>query len=220
MDFGKHREREKGREHTLPVSQAPSREFAPRERSNPEPRALRIAPFNFAVWLRLRCLISTLNRTQIVSFNFAVRLRLRITPRSHPSTSLANPKPRSYIRLHRDRTLGSHQDGTDRTEIAIEKWFGFDEFDRISPNLMNFFFVGFCFCVYLLRNDIIYLFGSWENVRNKKKMCFLYYFQQHNQILENIFQIIFWNATKYLKIFSFPENSISQNYLFFGRYST
>ena len=30
------------------------------------------------------------------------------------------------------------------------------------------FFVGFCFlCVYLLRNDIIYLFGSWENVSNK-----------------------------------------------------
>ena len=37
-----------------------------------------------------------------------------------------------------------------------------------------FFFVGFCFfCVYLLRNDIIYLFGSWENVSNKAKMCFL-----------------------------------------------
>ena len=30
------------------------------------------------------------------------------------------------------------------------------------------FFVRFCFfCVYLLRNDIIYLFGSWENVSNK-----------------------------------------------------
>ena len=39
-------------------------------------------------------------------------------------------------------------------------------------------------------------------------MCFLYYFQQHNQILENIFQSIFWNATRHLKIFSFPENSI------------
>ena len=35
------------------------------------------------------------------------------------------------------------------------------------------------------------LFGSWENVRNKKKMCFLYYFQQHNQTLKNIFQSIF-----------------------------
>ena len=33
------------------------------------------------------------------------------------------------------------------------------------PDLMNFF-LGFClFCVSVLRNDIIYLFGSWENVR-------------------------------------------------------
>ena len=118
--------------------------------------------------------------------------------KSHPSTSLANPKPRSHLRLHWDHTPGSHWDNTDRTEIAIEKWLGFDEFDRI--------------CVYLLRNCIIYLFGSWENVRNKKKMCFLYYFQQHNQTLENIFQSIFWNATKHLKIFSFPENSISRKY--------
>ena len=87
---------------------------------------------------------------------------------------------------------------------------GFDEF----------FLVGFCFCVYLLRNGIIYLFGSWENVRNKKKMCFLYYFQQHNQTLENIFQSIFWNATKHLKIFFFSKNSISGKYLFSGKYFT
>ena len=56
----------------------------------------------------------------------------------------------------------------------------------------------------------------WETIRN----CFLYYFQQHNQTLENIFQNIFWNATKHLKIFSFPENSISGKYLFFGKYFT
>ena len=79
-------------------------------------------------------------------FDFVVWLRLRITPRSHPSTSPANPEPKSCLRLCRDRTLGSHQGGidrTDRTEIAIEKWLGFDEF----------FLVGFCFCVYLLSND-------------------------------------------------------------------
>ena len=51
-------------------------------------------------------------------------------------------------------------------------------------------------------------------------MCFLYYFQQHNQALENIFQNIFWNATKHLKIFSFPENSISRKYLFSRKYFT
>ena len=38
------------------------------------------------------------------------------------------------------------------------------------------------------------------------KMGFLEHFQQHNQTLEKTFQSIFWNATKYLKIFSFPEN--------------
>ena len=94
----------------------------------------------------------------------------------------------------------------------------------IWPNLMNFFWLGFDefdrICVYLLRNCIIYLFGSWENVRNNKKMCFLYYFQQHNQTPENIFQSIFWNATKYLKMFSFPENSISEKYLFSEKYFT
>ena len=33
------------------------------------------------------------------------------------------------------------------------------------------------------------------------KMGFLEHFQQNNQTLENIFQSIFWNATKHLKIF-------------------
>ena len=33
-------------------------------------------------------------------------------------------------------------------------------------------------------------------------MGFLEHFQEHNQTLENIFQSIFWNATKHLKIFS------------------
>ena len=38
------------------------------------------------------------------------------------------------------------------------------------------------------------------------KMGFLKHFQEYNQTPENIFQNIFWNATKDLKIFSFPEN--------------
>ena len=37
-------------------------------------------------------------------------------------------------------------------------------------------------------------------------MGFLEHFQEHNQTLKNIFQNIFWNATKHMKIFSFPEN--------------
>ena len=51
-------------------------------------------------------------------------------------------------------------------------------------------------------------------------MCFLWYFQEHNQTPENIFQNFFWNATKHLKIFSFPKNSISGKYLFSGKYFT
>ena len=46
----------------------------------------------------------------------------------------------------------------------------------------------------------------WENVRNMIKMGFLEHFQEYNQTPENIFQNIFWNATKHLKIFFFPEN--------------
>ena len=95
-----------------------------------------LIPFDFAVWFRLR--------RRIAPFEFADKLRalrlrtlrlwLRIAPRSHPSTSPVNPEPRSRIRLHQDRTPGSHRDGTDctdHTEIAIEKWLGFDEFDGI-----------------------------------------------------------------------------------------
>ena len=37
-------------------------------------------------------------------------------------------------------------------------------------------------------------------------------FLRTQQTLENIFQNIFWNATKHLKIFSFPENSIFRKY--------
>ena len=40
-------------------------------------------------------------------------------------------------------------------------------------------------------NDIIYSFGNQENVSNKSKMCFLWYFQEHNQIPENIFRNFF-----------------------------
>ena len=44
------------------------------------------------------------------------------------------------------------------------------------------------------------------------KMGFLEHFQEYNQTPENIFQNVFQNATKHLKIFSFPENEISEKY--------
>ena len=59
---------------------------------------------------------STSNRTQIAPFDFASEPKGQDhTPlTSHPSTS-----PRW------------HWDSTDRTEFAIKKWLGFDEFDRV-----------------------------------------------------------------------------------------
>ena len=96
-------EEESGKEHTPPANQAPAREIAPRERSNPEPRALRlrlrIAPFDFIF--------------APFDFNFAGEPGAQITHLTSP-------------RSHRDGT-----DRTDHTKIAIEKWLGFDEFDRI-----------------------------------------------------------------------------------------
>ena len=103
-----------------------------RERSHPD-HATNLEPR--ALWLR------------------TLRLRLRIAPRLHPSTSSANPEPRAQSpwTLTSNRTQitpfnfagepraqitpstspRSHRDSTDRTKIAIEKWLGFDEFDRI-----------------------------------------------------------------------------------------
>ena len=57
-----------------------------------------------------------------------------------------------------------------------------------------------------------------ENVRNMIKLGFSEHFQEYNQTSENIFQKIFWNATKHRKIFSFPENNISEKYLFSEKY--
>ena len=70
-----------------------------------------------------------------------------------------------------------------------------------------FFFSGFYLCFWIEEWNYIFI---WQ-LRKCEKMCFLWYFQQHNQTPENIFHNIFWNATKHLKIFSFPENSISGN---------
>ena len=132
---------------------------------------------------------------------------------SHPSTLPANLKAR-IARLWLCRWTqrpGSHafdfadfarlrlcRDGTETAPIALRSqlrncWVlmnltGFDEF----------FLVGFCFCVYLLRNDIIYLFGSWENVRKCEEQE------------ENVFSILFSttqpNTRKY-----FPKHFLECN---------
>ena len=110
--------------------------------------------------------------------------RLRATNPDRRSTSTSNrtQSPGSHafdfvdfarLQLRRYHTPGSHafdfadfarlrlrRDGTETALIALRSqlrngWVlmnltGFDEY----------FLVGFCFCVYLLRNGIIYLFGS------------------------------------------------------------
>ena len=85
-------------------------------------------------------------RTEIAPI--ALRSHPRITPRSHRSLSFPIWCRRlPLILIYLSLSLPSSLDLT--------------RFD-------DFFLVGFCFfCIYLLRNDIIYLFESWENVRNK-----------------------------------------------------
>ena len=59
---------------------------------------------------------------------------LRLRRLRMPSTSSRLHPKIARLRLCRPRTLRLHRlrrDGTDRTEIAIEKWLGFDEFDQI-----------------------------------------------------------------------------------------
>ena len=176
-----------------------SRAKRERERSNPKPRALRLRT------LRLRCLTSTSNHTQIAPFNFVGKPRAQITP-----STLPRSHPKIASRQH--RSLWSHWDCN--WEMVGFWW--------IWPDLMNFF----CWVLFLcLSIEKWYYIFIWKlrkcekNVRNKKKMCFLYYFQQHNQTLENIFQRIFWNATKHLKIFFFPENSITGKYFTWPKHS-
>ena len=142
--------------------------------TNPELR-LRIAPqtqsFDFeshpltlpanpeariAVWLRVR----------IAPIDFAGAQRpgspFDFEFESHPLTSPANPEARIAVRLQ----LRWHRSHWVRDwEIAGFWW--------IWPGLMIFFLLGFDefnrICVNLLKICIIYLFGSWENVRKCKK---------------------------------------------------
>ena len=162
---------------------------------------------------------STSNCTQIAPFDFAGEPRAQITPRTQSldhAFNFAEIAPQDHTEIApiapitpQDHTetapiaLRSHPRITqDRTDLSFPIWCRHPPLILIYlslslPSSLNltgfdeFFLVGFCFYVYLLRNGIIYLLGSWENVRHKKKMCFLYYFQQHNQTLENIFQSIF-----------------------------
>ena len=118
-------------------------------------------------------------------FDFAGKPRERsnLEPRSQPRAHFAD-KPRALrlrtLRLHRSTSTSN------RTQIATFDFAGEPRALRLRrststsnrnwemvgfwwiwPDLMNFFFVGFCFGVYQLRNGIIYSFGNRENVSNK-----------------------------------------------------
>ena len=144
--FRTHAQRERERSH-------------PDHATNPEPRAFRLRT------LRLRRSTSTLNRTLWLR-----QQQLQIAPNRILQLHWRTQSPDHTF----DFTEITPQDRTETAPIALRSqlrngWvlMNLTEFDE-------FFLVGFCFCVYLLRNGIIYLFESWENVRNKKKMCFLY----------------------------------------------
>ena len=190
--FWTHAQREKERE-IAPRSryelraQSPSTSHHSTSTSNPT----QVAPFDFASKPRAQ---DRTPSTSPTSHTFVFAEIAPITLRSHPRIA-----PRRH-RLHR-----SHWD---RNWEMVGFWW-------IWPDLMNFFWLGFV-STFIYWEMVLYICleaeKMWENVKNNKKMCFLYYFQQHNQTLENIFQSIFWNATKHLKIFSFLENSISKKY--------
>ena len=115
---------------------------------------LRIAPRSprtqIAVRLRLR--IAPRSHLSTSPTNPEARIAcLRLRRLRMPSTSSRSHPKIARLRLHRLRTLRFrrlrtlrfrrlhtpltlsrwHRDSTDRTKIVIEKWLGFDEFDRI-----------------------------------------------------------------------------------------
>ena len=158
------KEEERGREHTPPTSQAPAREIAPRKRSNPERKAVR---------LRLRH--STSNRIlrlrrSTSPFDFAVRRRLHTDRDRSRSTDSSSP---IAIVAPQNRSSSSSF---------------FSQFDRIM--FFFFFLLGFI-CVSELRDEIIYLFGKWENVFS---VWFWFLLLSENSI--------FNQTTKHQKIFS------------------
>ena len=168
---------------------------------NPKPKALRlrtlwlrrststsnctqIAPFNFADEPKAQdCMPSTSSTTHPSTSptNLEPRIaclrlrwlhtlwlhRLRISstsPRSHPRITLIAP-----ITL---RSHWSHWDGTDRTEIVIEKWLGFDEF----------FLVGFV-SMFIYWEMVLYICLEAEKMWGTRRKC--------------VFYIIFSNTTKH-----------------------
>ena len=129
------------------------------------------------------------------------RPRSRRTPK--PIVLDPDHRPRSRSRLRTDRDRSTNRLRTISPLVEPSR-------DRI----MNFFFLGFI-CVSGLRNEIIYLFGSWENLRKCEKMwvisrkCVFYGIFNNTTKHQKIFFTTFSEMQpNTLKIFSFPENNI------------
>ena len=200
------RERERERERECVCVWVRSRLHAKRERERE--RGIRESPLPTTHKLRLcRQPRDFAPRTQIT-----VRLRLRIAPFDFadeprgqdrtPSTSHPSTSPTSHAFNFAEMAPRRHRSHWVRNWEMVGFWW-------IWPGLMNFFWLGFDefdrVYIYLLRNGIIYLFGSWENVRKCKKQeenvfsilfsatqpntrkYFPKHFSECNQTLENIF---------------------------------
>ena len=100
-----------------------------------------------------------------------------LRPSSSPTTTVVHSLDRAPVQqpqtepiapLRSQHRTSHHADRSkDRTASIAAPHTSLFLLLSIWPDLMNFF-SGFCFfCVSVLRNDIIYLFGSWENVNNK-----------------------------------------------------
>ena len=192
--FRTHAQRERERSH-------------PDHATNPEPKAfwlrtLRLrrstSTSNRTLWLRQRT--QSLELFDFTPFDFVIWLQLQIAPRSHPSTSPANPEPRSRLRLHRDRTLRSHRDRTDHTKIAPhdrtmtapiaprrhrlhwDRNWEMVGFWWILPDLMNFFWLGFV-SVFIYWEMVLYICLEAEKMWGTRRKC--------------VFYIIFSNTTKH-----------------------
>ena len=148
------------------------------------------------------------NDSQMQRWDRAADLSLSRSPSPFwPGLIVAAPcRSRSCLRANRDRSTTSRDLTSCRTQLPLSLSSFFSQFDRI----WWYFFSGFCLCFCIEEWMILYIFLAtekmWENVSNKQKMCFLWYFQEYNQTPKNIFRNIFWNATKRMKIFSFSEN--------------
>ena len=150
----------------------------------------------------------------------------RFTLRSHQDCT---DRTNRTLGSHRDHTLGSHRLHWDRTNLSLSRsgavvlrryWSISHSLFLLSiwPNLMNFFWLGFVSFVFIYWEIVLYICLEAEKMWETSRKCFiLYYFQEHNQTLENIFQSIFWNATKHLKIFSFPKNIFTWKYFTFNQ---